>query len=171
MDNMSFKKFDNSGQMLIIEVIIFSIMILTTLFFITQLSPTPVSTTDISQNKLKILADDTLRTIDSTPLKNYLFNSLLCMHVGLNDPISLANYLNTSFSSTSSFNGFNIYIGNGNNTILWYNGEKYFGKKTGEVIRSHRFIVLYYLFDECYPKKEIIPSYDGCIYDVILEIW
>jgi len=172
---MSYRKINNKkGQMLIIEVIIFSIMILSTLLFITQLSPPPLSSTDISSNKLKILSDDTLRTIDSMPISDAYerYTSPIGQCIALNDRTTFSNYVEYTLLG-NKYQGYNIYVGNGIEKRIWIDKTENFGKPYGEIARSQRLVVIYpeTIDPDSWANQRIIQGYDGCVYNVIMEIW
>lgn len=165
---------DKNGQMMVLEAILFSIMLILALIFIYQLSPPSVSTKTRYLNQLKILSDDAVRTLDqlSSTYDPINIPSLLVEYILLNDTVNASIY----FRSVLPYDvGFNIYVGNTNQTVLWYEGG--WGEKTDSVTRSNHIFVLSNnklrgaLSINNYLKGQIISGYTDCEYIFILETW
>jgi hypothetical protein len=165
---------DTNAQMVLLEAVFFTIMVLLSLIMIFNISPPSQSTINRYSNQLKILADDSLRMLDNIPptISDALFhNSLLVQYIVLNDTKNITYFLNSSLPSDV---GYNLYISNGENSILWYNGENFWGGKLGEVSRANYLVLANYNWvnaSDSYPSKEIIPGYKGNEYIVVLEVW
>lgn len=162
---------NNNSQMMVLETVLFAVMVLTAVFFVYQLSPSSSVDADISSAELKTIGDDALRTSDKTPpnVPGAYYNSLLTKYVELNENEKLADFLSQLLPE---YVGFNIYLSDGVNKYLFYDGEKLVGEKVGLVTVSHRTIVK--------PTKLDIsglPSLPGSseknfyLVDVILEMW
>jgi hypothetical protein len=165
---------DTDAQMVLLEAVFFTIMVLLSLIMIFNISPPSQSTINRYSNQLKILADDSLRVLDNMPsdISYMLFhNSLLVQYVVLNDVKNMSSFLNSSLPVDV---GYNIYISNIKDNILWYNGENFWGGKLGEVSRANYHILANYNWvngSGMYYNGEIIPGYRGDEYIVVLEVW
>ncbi len=169
---------NNTASMMVLESVIFAIMILLALILITSLSPVKKSTVDSYSNQLKIIADDSIRSLDSLKTSNriseelsgVLFGSRLVEYISLNDTTNATEYFDKSLPDNVEYN---IYISNNEKTILWYGGEAGIGK-LGDVSRSEYLLVIPYVFNESfggYKNESIIPGYNGVDYIFILEVW
>jgi hypothetical protein len=225
---------------MVLEAVMFTIMIILAVMFVSQLSPPPVSSTGgRSSAQWRILCDDALRSIEVSPyvykyvvgdvdktdkidvndivyLTNWLsvpgapppkkpifradcncdgqisaedvqylilsefcggpqpycpYNlsqqGILATCIIFNDTTNVTRYFNAIFPDTCIYN---IYIGNGIETVLWYNGGVGRG---GNIISVHRVISVedYFLkLAKSYPNGEIIPGYSGNMYIVTLTV-
>lgn len=161
---------NDNAQMMVIESILFSIMVILSLMFVSNISPPSRVSSSLPVDQLKILGDDALRTIDKTtptPADSYLGSSLV-KYILEKDVFSLTNLLNSLLPDIS----YNLYLSNGIETIKWYDGEVLTGGKHGAVSKSHMIIILPldWIDPDIYPDG-IITDYDGVVYDFILEMW
>jgi len=151
----------DEAQMMVLEAITFSVMVIIALLFVAELSPTPSFVPSSSRAELKTLARDALIAIEHQQVTDY--QNFLVECIAENDRDSLSYYLNLSLPPSTYYN---IYISNGSKTTLWYNGEAIVGGKFGDVVRVHR--IFYY--------EGTITGIDGVtlggnIYEFILEVW
>ena len=161
---------DDKGQMMVIESILFAGMVLLALIFVYQLSPPSTISTDKYSNQLRILGNDALRSIDKTsPSDVYNYTSRLVELVATKNMDNLTTILNSILPDYVSYN---IFITDGNNTVVLYDGDV-LGEKIGTVARANRILAIDQndVDTTAYPGGEIIPSYNGCLYDLILEMW
>lgn len=159
---------NNRAQTMVLEAVTFAVVILIALIFALSFTPKPMVKNLSYTNKIKILANDALRSIDTLGVEGY-FGSMLVKCIATNDKDELTYLLNLSLPSYVSYN---IYVGNGERYVKWYDGEKGFGK-IGNVARAHRIIVIPpSMFS---PGYRPIPGYGyndtECVYDVVLEVW
>ncbi len=177
---------DNKAQMMVLETTLFAAIILITLIFLYQLSPSSISV-DKYTNDLKIMGDDALHTIynDIPPSTFQGYTSHRLTHYFIiNDYSGLSRDLNTLLPQTVLFN---IYISNGTKTVFWCNS---FGENDAEdklpysnpITISHYAISIHpdYLTgfsNEFYfdiSESELVNKfngYEGCTYDILLEMW
>ena len=172
---------DSNGQMIVLEAILFAIMILLALIVISNISPAPQATINRYSNQLKIWADDSIRALDSMRVSSeyridnntYFYESRLVQYIVLNDTYNATIFFNNSLPSDV---GYNIYISNNNDTVMWYNGEKFWGGKIGEVSRAKFIVTIDYdkwidVSVTPYKNREIISGYKGNEYIFVLEVW
>jgi hypothetical protein len=228
-------KRDTKAQMLVLEAVFFSIMILLAIIFVAQPSPNPIGVTGRSHTQWKILADDALRSIevsytfayalgdvsddgkvdvsdiltiinflykganlpvpwqvgdvncdrstnigDVIYLINYLYKggpkpycedyysreNTLEGYIGFNWTSEITQYFNTTLPDTCNYN---IYLSNGTDTVLYYNGGVGRG---GNIVRAHRVIAInpYHIDESQYPNGQIIPGYNGSLYEIQLVV-
>jgi len=165
--------------MMVLEAVIFAIMILLALILVTNLSPINKSSVDSYSNQLKILADDSIRTLDSLYISeransNYqdssFLGSRLVEYIMLNDTKNATIYFDNSLPDNVRYN---IYLSNNEETICWYNGEEGIGK-LGSVSKANYLLVIPFVFDQSrggYKNSMIIPGYLGTNYIFTLEVW
>ncbi|HEC87264.1 MAG TPA: hypothetical protein ENI49_05295 [Thermoplasmatales archaeon] len=151
----------DKAQMMVLEAITFSAMIITALLFVAELSPIPSFVPSSSHAELKTLARDALIAIEHQQITDH--QNFLVECIAENDRDSLSYYLNLSLPPSTYYN---IYISNGSETTLWYDGEAIIGGKFGDVIRVHR--IFYY--------EGTLTGIDGVtlegnIYEFIIEAW
>ena len=161
---------DDKGQMMVIESILFAGMVLLALIFVYQLSPPSTISTDKYSNQLRILGNDALRSIDkSSPVDVYNYTSRLVELVATKNMDNLTTLLNSIIPDYVSYN---VFITDGNNTVVLYDGDV-LGGKIGIVARANRILVIdpNDVDTTSYPGGEIIPDNSGCLYDLILEMW
>ena len=167
---------EDNAQMMIIESVLFSIMVLMALLFVSQLSPPSKVYASTSSDQLKILGDDALRSIDKRSPGGGLgqiglySTSSLTKYIATNDVDSLTAYLDALLPNNVNYN---ISISNGTKTINWYNGEEAGNVKVGDISVAHCIILINKeaIDGTEYVNKQIIEDYDGYIYEVILEMW
>jgi hypothetical protein len=169
-------KRNDNAQMMIVEAVLFSIMVIMALIFVNQLSPPSRISATISSDQLKILGDDALRSIDKVTIPELIAysGSSLVKYIAKNDKENLAEYLNSLLPSQVKYN---IYISDGNETIKWYDAE--LEEKVaivGTISRSHYIIVIRdeeitkdYKMDGA--ENRFVEHPIGCVYEVILEMW
>lgn len=169
---------DANAQMIVLEAVFFAIMILLSLILISNIAPSPQSTINRYSNQLKILSDDSIRLLDNTPTDIKFedrappfYNSRLVQYIALNDTQNASYFFNASLPDDV---GYNIYVSNVQEEILWYNGEKFLGGKIGEVSRAkYPVVILYEKWVEMLGiySNGIIPGYTDNEYTIILEAW
>jgi len=140
-----------NAQVHVIEMISAVILFISVLLFVSSF-PTPPRESNYSITQMKILGDDSLRTLDNLPVDNQTdaekyHNSTLVEYVAKNDTANFTKFLNLSLPETVSYN---IYL----RTISERSFIYYMGTPIGETAVAHRIIV-----------------YDGNLYDVELAMW
>ena len=179
---------------MVLEAIIFSIIIVISLVFLFQLSPSPTLYEKYS-NTLKVKGDDALRSVYKENQNNssgypidYPSNKLTYYMI-TNNYTNFTYDLNNILPNTVMFN---IWIGNGIRTIFWCNS---FGQTTtrlqpvGSVTTAHYLISIapsyrtnetgfflcqqgkYYDNRSDLDHPSAFQGYEGSTYDVILEMW
>jgi len=148
------------AQMIVYEAIICAALLAMAVFFVYQLHPPTMQSASYS-SQLKMLGDDALRALDSFPSNEYPGYSLLEEYIIDNNTKKLTEFLNFTLPRSVYYN---ILVSNGTACVKIYDSESEVGK-FGMVSRSHHLIFID-------PKKaQPIPGYNGCIYDVIIEMW
>ncbi len=140
-----------NAQAHVIEMVAAVILFIGVVLFISSFS-TPPPQQNYSIVQLKTLGDDSLRTLDNTPIDNQsdaekYHNSALVKYVATNDAPALADFLNLSLPEIVSYN---IYLKNVSERNTVYS----MGVSVGDTAVAHRIIV-----------------YDGNVYDVELLMW
>jgi len=140
-----------NAQAHVIEMISAVILFIGVLLFVSSFS-TPPREANYSFTQMKILGDDSLRTLDNLPVDNQTdtekyHNSTLVEYIAKNDTANLTKFLNLSLPETVSYN---IYL----RTVSERSSIYYMGAPTGETAVAHRIIV-----------------YNGNVYDVELLMW
>lgn len=138
---------DDKAQMMVLESIIFAIIILLSLVFLFQLSPSS-TVGEKYTNTLKIRGDDALRSLYTDPANNtsgypldYPSNKLVYYPI-TNNYTNFTRDLNKTLPDTVMYN---IWISNGIKTIFWCNS---FAETTaplqaiGSITTSHYFIAI-----------------------------
>jgi hypothetical protein len=174
---------DDHGQMMVLELVIFTALIFLSLIFIYQLSPSSVLN-DKYSNNLKIDADNALNSIyNSAPpvtYRGYPSNKLAHYFIA-NDYIGFTTDINSRLPTSVLFN---IYISNGVDTRFWCNA---FGDNTTKLIPHDPVTICHYIisihpmqlteFDEVYINAhrsilcDIFDIDASTTYDVTVELW
>jgi len=176
---------NKSGQLLVLEAIIFSIMVFMALIFIYQLEPPERVSTEKYSNQLRIQGTDALRSIDAMYTvcdkdltENYsivCYNSMLVNCIVNHNTYNLTLLLDELLPK--SVLGYNIYLDNGTYSTLWYNGEEFY-PKIGRVTKTSRIIVSSHNYSKYkYEEKSILPNAyetflaNNHVFNVVLEMW
>jgi hypothetical protein len=180
------KFIDNrSGQLLVLEAIIFSIMVFMALIFIYQLEPPERVSSEKYSNQLRIQGTDALRSIDQQYISmdynhslnqvEQCYSSTLVKYIMNKDVTNLTNSLDNLLPS--SVLGYNIYLDNGTNSYLWYNGEEFF-PKIDRITKASRIIVStwnysLYKFEQKHTFDNEFDTFisNNHIFSVVLEMW
>jgi hypothetical protein len=115
---------DDNAQIMTIEVVIFAILIILSLIFLYQLTPT-VTVTNIYSNEIKVEGDSVLKimnnnnTINEVSYDNYPLNELSHLIV-TNDYENLTYRINELLHIDVQFN---IWIANSTESIFWCNSS------------------------------------------------
>lgn len=140
-----------NAQAHVIEMVSAVILFIGVLLFVSSFSA-PHQEPDYSFTQLKTLGDDSLRTLDNTPIDNeteaeQYHNSTLVKYIAENDTTNLTKFLNASLPNTVSYNLYNRSISD--RRIIYYRGTP-----IDDTVISHRII-----------------TYAGNVYDVELVMW
>ncbi|MCD6237009.1 MAG: hypothetical protein J7K13_03550 [Thermoplasmata archaeon] len=157
------------AQMLVYEAIVCAVLLAVAVFFVYQMQPPTIQSTTYS-NRLKILGDDALRSLDSYPSDRYNGYSLLEEYIIDNNTANFTEFLNLTLPQiVAQMGSYNIYISNGTLSVLWIGSNS---EKFGLITRSHRLVAI--SSDELQQNPYLyqhFQGYNGCVYDVILEMW
>lgn len=190
---------DDKGQMMILEVVLFAILIIVALIFLYQLSP-PSSVGNVYTDELKIQGDSALHDLcndhpsDANLPTNYPLDKL-SHYLVTNDYYNLTLDIDDLLSTDVMYN---IWICNATTSMFWCNssyGNSYTPiqnaeplNKTGSVTVSNCIIAIDPVFRDNnngvisnqyhqgrYNNKSdlfyIFDKYNGSTYNVILEMW
>ena len=140
-----------NAQVHVIEMTAAVILFIGVLLFVSSFSA-PHQEPDYSFTQLKTLGDDSLRTLDNTPISNQIdaekyHNSTLVKYIAENNVSTFTDFLNKSLPNTISYNVYNRSI-SGRSTIYEM------GTPVDDTAVSHRII-----------------TYGGNVYDVELVMW
>ena len=171
------RKFDENGQMMIFELIIFATIVILSLIFLYQISPSSVTTNTYSED-LKILGDTALYTIYNDPpdIEDYPDGfppSTLAFYL-LNE--SYGGFVSDLKNMIPSTVMFNIYLSN--TTERWFWCNSYADSSVplptiDPVTISHCLVAIHPEFWNYYnaARPEWNLSTIGFVYDVQLEMW
>ena len=185
---------DNKAQMMVLESIIFSIIIIISLVFLFQLSPSS-NLSEIYTNTLKIRGDEALQSLFTDSAENtseypidYPSNKLV-YYIVTNNYTNFTKDLSKTLPETVMYN---IWISNGIKDIFWCNSFSRTNTRlqpTGSVTTSHYIIAIApsyrtnetglflcqqgkYYDNRCdLDHPSAFQGYQGSTYDVILEMW
>lgn len=180
---------NNKGQMLMIEAVLFSIMVLVAISFISQLSP-PAVVSHRYSNNLKIWGDNVLlgmynKGINDTIPVSYPNNTLSYYLINNSHDRFVENFSKDPRISKASVM-YNVYISNGTKTIFWVNSQSdTSGPLTpiGSVSKSHRLVsidpsIIYQTepdkwFSSYNPINESFVNlgYNQSTYDILVDLW
>lgn len=178
---------DDTAQMLVWEATVFAGIVLLSLFFVYQFSPSSTVSSSTSSNELKIIGDHVLQSLSDNVLTgNYppLYPSSTLVHYLITNNIgSMISDLNNMLPANVMYN---IYINNGTKRVFWCNS---IGSSTAlpsiePVSVSHYIVAISSEHLTDYPDEMYVggsgswlaeptffQGYDDSLYDVILEMW
>ena len=151
------------AQMMVLEAIAFALLMIISILFVYQLSPSSYFYRSAPTNQLTIMANDVLRSIGNKNASLSGYQNMLAQLVGEGEISELTYIINQSLPD---FVYYNLYVGNGSNYTLLYSDEDVIGGRFGEVSRG--FSVIY--LDKSVTGKDGV-TVDGDIYEVVLEVW
>jgi len=176
--------------MMMIEAVLFAVMVLVAISFISELSP-PAVVSHRYSNNLKIWGDNALRSMDKGINASFVIpqnypNNTLCFYLITNSYIDFIDTFGKDSRLSNSSVMYNVYISNGTKTIFWCSS---IGSNTtpllpvGTVCMSHKIVSIdpsffnqstpTQLFSANNPIDQafVQQGYNKSSYDVIIELW
>lgn len=153
----------DKAQMMVLEAVVFALLMIISILFVYQLSPSSFFYKSAPTNQLSIMASDILRSIGNKNASISGYQNLLAQLIGENDIDELTYLINQSLPD---FAYYNVYVGNGSSYTVLYSDEDIIGGKFGEVSRG--FYVVY-IGKDITGKDGV--TVEGDVFEVVLEVW